>query len=222
MTYINHFYIRKTLTQMKIIGISGKLGSGKDSLAKLISNELSHTNITWFAYKLKQITQVITSCEFEDLFTQEGKNKFCPMFDRTLGQILQEMGTDVIRDNFDVDTWVKSTILYCENTKHFYWYEKLVNKLKPNTFKGREYTWLVPDLRFPNEADAIKNVGGVLIRIEGDPKGVRLNSNRNLNHASETALDDYTKWDYVINNDSTFDNLKKEAQKVATQINFNN
>jgi len=40
-----------------------------------------------------------------------------------------------------------------------------------------------------------------LVKIVGDPMGVRAKSNRDLNHPSETALNDYTKFTEIIDND---------------------
>lgn len=67
--------------------------------------------------------------------------------------------------------------------------------------------WVITDVRFPNEAQAIKDKGGILIRL-----------NRGLgdtgNHASETALDNYDGFDVVIANNGTIDDLIKKLVKV--------
>ncbi len=58
--------------------------------------------------------------------------------------------------------------------------------------------WLVTDVRFENEAEAIKERGGILLRI-----------NRNVDtgtHPSETSLDDY-KFDYTISNKGSMEDL---------------
>jgi hypothetical protein len=54
--------------------------------------------------------------------------------------------------------------------------------------------WIITDTRFPNEAEAIKKAGGIVIRI--NRPGVQpINP-----HPSETSLDDW-EFDAVINND---------------------
>ena len=62
--------------------------------------------------------------------------------------------------------------------------------------------WIITDVRFPNEAQAIKDRGGILIRINRPQyldNGLVI---RKDEHLSETALDDYDEFDYVINNDT--------------------
>ena len=59
-----------------IIGISGKIASGKNTIATII-NKLTNNKFEEkaFAYKLKQIVSIITGCSIEDLESQEFKNK---------------------------------------------------------------------------------------------------------------------------------------------------
>ena len=69
--------------------------------------------------------------------------------------------------------------------------------------------WIITDVRFPNEAQAIKDRGGILIRINRDNGTRAIDVNA---HLSETALDDYDGFDYVIDNDS--DSVRDLIDKV--------
>ena len=67
---------------------------------------------------------------------------------------------------------------------------------------------LIADCRFPNEVDAVKNAGGIVIKL-----------NRNLyesTHTSEIALDDnlydQSKFDLVIDNQDS--NLSKKNKTI--------
>ena len=60
--------------------------------------------------------------------------------------------------------------------------------------------WIVSDVRFENELRAIKERGGIVIRLEGDPVGMRARSSRDPNHVSETALDKFEDFDLVLQN----------------------
>jgi hypothetical protein len=64
--------------------------------------------------------------------------------------------------------------------------------------------YIIDDVRFKNEADIIKEKGGILIRLEGDPKGIRAKDLRDPNHISEIALDDYDKFDIKYNSDKDY------------------
>ena len=81
------------------------------------------------------------------------------------------------------------------------------------------FNWIVTDVRFPNEAKAIKKRKGLLVRVEGDPAKIRENSTRNLSHPSETSLDSWKPWDYMIDNSGTLAQLKEQVE-YFTEIYF--
>ena len=53
--------------------------------------------------------------------------------------------------------------------------------------------WIITDVRFFNETQAIKDKGGILIRVNRD-------SDSKDSHVSENELITYKDWDYVIDN----------------------
>jgi hypothetical protein len=63
---------------------------------------------------------------------------------------------------------------------------------------------VVPDVRFINEAHYLQKAGGVIWRIKRPLSEIDL-------HISETELDEYQF--PTINNDSTFDNLKRQLHQ---------
>jgi hypothetical protein len=90
--------------------------------------------------------------------------------------------------------------------------------------------WIITDVRFPNEAQAIKDRGGIVIRVNrastcgdvsfnGTPKEwkelVERNkkNNEKFNHPSEIALDDY-EFDHVIDNDSDILSLIEKVKQL--------
>ena len=70
--------------------------------------------------------------------------------------------------------------------------------------------WIISDVRFPNEAKAIKDKGVILIRINrpGNDTG---------KHLSEIALDDYKNWNYVIDNNGTIEDLIEKVKQILIQ-----
>lgn len=167
-----------------IIGISGKIGSGKDTLANFIILHNKVFKKKSFAYNLKYVTQFLTNTNYEDNHSQEGKNKYLPEWGLTIGEFQQKLGTEGLRNGVHENGWVISLF---------------------STYHKKE-NWIITDVRFPNEADAVKERNGILIRITGDPANIRKNSKRDLNHASETSLDSYADWDYeYINNKIIYD-----------------
>ena len=191
----------------KIIAISGPIGSGKDEFAKIMA-QLSSIGVERhaFADKVRDITELLTGYKMKLMhkagdpfannvynYTQEDKNVYLPIWDKTIGQCLQKIGTEVFRYNFDQDTWVKSL---------------LGNTAQECLKKGNIF--VCPDCRFPNEADAVLDMGGIVIRLEGDPMDVRKNSTRDLNHPSETALNDYQRFTKILTNDVPDINVFRE------------
>lgn len=73
------------------------------------------------------------------------------------------------------------------DTKLFQWDELIKNGMQhPN--------WIITDVRFPEEARVIQDMGGKLIRVD------RPQIQSNDTHTSETALDDFKGWDVYIRN----------------------
>ena len=180
-----------------LIGISGKLGTGKDSIAFILKRIDPTFQIRAYAYKLKQIVSLLTSCPMEQTMTQEGKNIYIEEFGLTIGQMQQQIGTNVMRTHFDEGVWIKA----------------LMMELKRNPGN-----YIVTDCRFKNEADAIKSAGGFVIRIERPDNPVARNSTRDLNHASETEMDTYERFDQVILNDCTLADLERKVRIAYNEI----
>src|SRR5688572_22641491 len=90
-----------------VIGISGKIGSGKDTLADLINKKANgRFERKSFAYKLKQIGALLTGTKIDLWFTQEGKNEYLPEWGMTIGEFQQKLGTECIRNNLHTNGWV--------------------------------------------------------------------------------------------------------------------
>ena len=72
----------------------------------------------------------------------------------------------------------------------------------------------ISDVRFPNEADAIRAFGGLVVRVERPGVGP-ING-----HESEIALDGYD-FDLVVVNDGTLDELTDEMEAVLASCSSN-
>ena len=181
-----------------IIAISGRLGSGKDLVAEIIKKRSNlEFKQTAFAKKLKEIVALLASVPYETTLTQEGKNIYIKEYDKTIGEMLQLVGTNAMRDNFDKNVWINACMLEMKNIPGNY---------------------VITDCRFDNEADAIKNAGGIVIRVNRPINPVAEASGRDLTHASETGLDNYSGFDYIINNTGTLEDLYHQVDSVLSMI----
>ena len=93
------------------------------------------------------------------------------------GPLLQQIGTNILRAQ-DPDIWLRTT----------YW----------TVADDRPVYAIVPDMRFPNEADFVKQMGGVTVQVRRICEdGTQFTDpHRDPNHSSERALDGYAGWDY--------------------------
>ena len=181
---------------MNIIGISGKKGSGKDTFAQFLKEELEKqlgktVKVDSFAANLKQCCAILSgqySCVF---YNQNLKDKKANFLSLTNRELMQKFG-DLTR-SLDKDIWIKS----------------LFSKYLDNP---PEYL-IVSDVRFKNEAAHINKLGGILIRIESD----RVKENY---HISETELDNYPNFDLEITNNKSesLEQLKNKAKEVVEYI----
>jgi hypothetical protein len=95
------------------------------------------------------------------------------------GKLLQEVGQ--AQREVDYHHWVKA----------MYW---RIVELKPRLV-------IIPDVRYQNEADWIKRMGGTMLKVERRDKGVLfIDPDRDGTHISENELNDY-QWDSVLRND---------------------
>lgn len=180
----------------KIIGISGRIGSGKDTLADFMIKELSNFKVErrYFANKIKEFHKELTGIGG---YTQEEKNLYLEDFGFTVGEGLQKIG-EGLRQAYHKSIWVNSVLTGADKDAYIF----------------------LTDIRYPNEADYIKGVDGLLIRLEGDPADVRKNSKRDLTHASETSLDDYKDFDIIYDNNKGLDELELFAKRIVNNFCF--
>lgn len=193
-----------------ILAFSGHIGSGKDTAAMISAKILFEkfgqvcTEKHAFADGVRECVQLMTgykmSVEHFEFYSniiytynQTQKNIYLKEWGMTVGQMLQKLGTDAIRDNFHRDAWILTLNSKLRNTSNHV---------------------VITDLRFPNEAESLKNTNAVLIRLEGDPARIREQSNRDLTHASEISLDDYNGFDYVIKTTPNINDLEYSLKNI--------
>lgn len=168
-----------------------------------------------FAGKLKDIASHLTGIDREKFEDQEFKktelgpewnvpatislvdgvvklNDYKPM---TVRDLLQKLGTECMRNGLHTNTWVNA--LFADYVPVDYNDDEQPSL--PN--------WIVTDTRFRNEAEAIKDKGGIIIRV--DRPGVEpINA-----HPSETGLDNW-KFDYKVANVSGIFELKENVKEI--------
>lgn len=166
------------MTTPDIIGISGYMRTGKDSVARLLIEQFRYKKLS-FADPLRKMaldidpyislrgapTAVLHVFGYEEDMFGHWNDRECVLYSKLLEVVgyerakevpdfrrfIQRLGTEGVRGNFGDNAWVdlaKKTIQ---------------NELSPNLGGPR---WVLPDVRFPNEAKMVKDLGGVVWRTE--------------------------------------------------------
>lgn len=208
-----------------IIAISGKAQSGKDTVCRMIQYCIAHCKFPGlptyqfgikdcegepdsslermsrfftfrFAEFLKDSAAAILDCErerFEDINFKNSEISWILEDGKpiTVRRFMQRFGT-ALRREFSEYFWADSILRY----------RRLGNML-------------IPDLRYKTELEAIKNKDPENIIIRVNRPGVQL-----MDHSSETELDDYKDWDYVIENDGTLNDLLYKVKGFCKEFNL--
>ncbi len=69
-----------------------------------------------------------------------------------------------------------------------------------------------------NEADPIRDRGGLMLRVEGDPLQQRGDGTRDDNHPSETMMDTYPHFASVIHNNGSQEELKEQVLALLASL----
>lgn len=169
-----------------LIGVSGKMQHGKDAFAFALTQLFGFRRAA-FADSLKAACGEIFGFSTEQMYGAE-KETPDPYWNLTPRDVMQRFGTEAMRSTFGADIWVRSLMRTIE--------------AQPLAF------WVVPDVRFPNEAEAIKAAGGIVVRIER-PTGAAAST-----HISELALDSWQGFDALIKNDGSLQDLEDKAAQL--------
>lgn len=214
-----------------IIGLSGRISSGKSTVSKIIK-DLTNGKFEekMFAYKLKQTVALLTGCNVNDLESQDFKNKklgeeWGSMTYRTM---LQKIGTEAMREQIHENVWVNALFQNYKDGKPFVVDNPEISYLgfKVNKIEliANVSNWIISDVRMSNELKAVEDRGGITIRINrkwlthktsfGDISEIRhIPQFDGPEHPSETALDNAT-FKYTIDNNGTIEELIEKVRDV--------
>ena len=166
----------------KIIIISGKQYSGKDTLAKILLKKMPDFKRIGIGDAIKLKYGQDKGLSFEEIET----NKHLYRAD------LIELGN--FGRSIDCDYWLKNLADM----------DKII----------------VPDVRVEHELNFFKSRGAYLVRVESNEQNrAKRGILTNADDVTETALDSYGCWNFVVDNNADYDSLVLEADRVVDAFN---
>jgi len=179
------------------IGMIGKAGSGKDTVADHLVREYGFDKMA-LADPLKTAVQTIFAVDDEHMYDRDKREEELEDWPGwTVRKLLQFVGTELFRTHVDQDVWVKNVVLRAKQKR----------------------LAVISDVRFPNEVEVPKKMlseaGHDVLFIKVVREGINGTPSGIANHASEAHdLDG----DYLILNDGTIEDLLKKVDEVMMKI----
>ena len=172
-----------------IIGLCGLAGSGKDEVAAILSRRHGFAYIS-FAGPIYQAVSEITGLAPAQLKDRGLKEQPIPWLGKSPRELLQTLGTEWGRQMVRDDIWIKLAMRRAAE------YERVA----------------ITDVRFANEAEAIRHAGGQVWLVERPGAGL---AGAAGGHSSEAGIPDHLVHQ-VVRNIGTLDDLE-EAVNAAFQ-----
>lgn len=204
-----------------IIGICGLIGSGKGTVADILV-EQGFTKVS-FADKLKDGVATIFGwdralLEGDTDESREWREQADDFWTKETGRIitprivLQEFGTECMREGFDNGVWVSLLKKYLLDNPGYY---------------------VVPDVRFRNEQNMIRDLGGEIWQVKrgedpdwfakaifdnNNPETSNLMIDVNVHESEYKWIDVNTKFDSIIRNEGTIGELQASVLHEITNF----
>ncbi len=196
-----------------IIGICGLIGSGKDSVADILVQEKNFKKIS-FADKLKDGVATVfgwdrSMLEGKTSNSRDWREEKDDFWSAELGKdisprlVLQLFGTECMRQGFYDGIWV--------------------SLVKKHIIDNPKQNFVIPDVRFPNEANMIKSIHGEVWRMRRGPDPVWFRMYQDLGieptevHESEWAWAN-TNFNKILDNNGTLLELRSQVKGHLVSI----
>ena len=190
-----------------IIGLCGLIGSGKGTVADILVDEHKFEKIS-FADKLKDAVSVLFDWDREMLEGETSESRFWreqedTFWTKETGRkitprlVLQEFGTDCMRNGFYDGVWVSF--------------------VRKRIIENPDINFVIPDVRFTNEAEIIKGLDGKVWCVKRGPDPLWFRQYVDLDIEPTDVHSSEWRWakvafDHNIYNEGTIEDLKSQVQ----------
>ena len=190
-----------------IIGICGLIGCGKGTVGDILVDDYGFTKLS-FADKLKDGVATVFNwdramLEGDTVESREWRETQDDFWTRETGRtitprlVLQEFGTDCMRHGFDDGIWV--------------------SLVKQELVKYPNKNFVIPDVRFPNEANMIKSIHGEVWRVRRGQDPVWMRMYQDIGVEPKDVHESEWRWakvdfNHVIYNDLGIEELRSQVK----------
>lgn len=178
----------------KLIGLAGKAGAGKDTVADYLWEKEGAIKIA-FADALRAAACSIFGlgqCNFTDRELKEAEVEYWGMTPR---RMLQLLGTEATKPVFGDDIWLKR------------WF------LSYSLVRDTDHV-VVPDVRFDVEAEALRRLGGIIVHIVRPGSGL---PGATGEHSSEAGIE-LRDGDMYLSNSGSVEELRHKVDQLWETI----
>jgi len=192
--------------RLVLLGLAGYARAGKDTAGKVLVNRHGFVRVA-FADALKQLAlerdPLIRVHDTASLTPRGGDWRCSELY---LTHAVATCGWEWVKENTEAREFLQALGVA---VRHYVDPDAWVNALLRQTTAGGRY--VITDVRFPNEYEAIKRAGGQVWRI------ARPGTYPANDHISETALDIY-KFDRTIQNIGTLEEFQRRVFDLSRRV----
>lgn len=202
-----------------IIGLIGRARSGKDTFAELLAEQIflaagKRFILMAYAQELKLRVQKDFDLSYDQLW---GDLKEIPDHRYRKSNVNNMVAGRREKSEIEWAFWTPREIMqafgqFYRTIDTLFWVNNLFSTIEEKEFKNV----IITDIRHPNEATPVSERNGYLIKVTSEREDKP--DIHGPGHISETAMDDYDKVDFTVQNDGSIMNLKDTAEQVAKFI----
>ena len=179
---------------MLILGLTGKAGAGKDTVADMIYSKRAGWYRLSFAGPIKAMLLESGLVSGASLANRLAKDRPLQPWGKSPRQLMQSLGTEWGRKLVHPDIWLL-----------------LLDQKVTNASEHGAGGVIITDVRFENEADAIRRAGGVVLHV------VREAAANVAAHSSEAGVV-FKSGDFALHNDGTLAELFQKVEGVLENV----
>lgn len=196
---------QNNMAAVPLVGLTGAKGAGKSTAAACLVSSLGYTE-TSFALPLKRACGAMFGFTAEQMEDQVLKETVDKRWGVTPRKALQCVGTQLVRERMREafpDLWLKEG--------ESFWVKAFEMVYRDHVGKGGG-PLVVSDVRFENEAEAVRKLGGIIVRVRREGGDA---SEAKDTHVSETEMQRILADAEVVNVDGDVTQLYTELESAV-------